>query len=114
MPILSVEDAISITQKLLGSAQEKNWEMKENQYKIVQQNNTNIARNGNDQQKIAYYRILNQAVRDSRQSSHLVLYANLELNFRLKCKPLLNNVPDLAVVIVSEKNMNTDLSGVKF
>ncbi len=95
MPNLSVDDTISVTQQLLNFASEQGWDLQEKQFNLILHNNKYIAKKGTDQQKIAYYRILNNALMGSRYSSFNNLYANLEIHFRIKCKPLLNNVSDL-------------------
>ncbi|WP_410961899.1 hypothetical protein, partial [Salmonella sp. SAL4457] len=79
---------ISATQNIINFVNKQNWLLTEPQYEIILNNNKNIANNGTDQQKIDYYHVLNRAVTESRDTTYHNLYANLEIHFRVKCKPL--------------------------
>jgi hypothetical protein len=92
MKELNVTDSMNLAHNLFIHASNHHWFLSESQYKIIMHLNKNIALKGTDQEKIDYCLMIHQAYRNALNSQYSSLHANLEIHFRTKCKPLLDNL----------------------
>lgn len=92
MTKLNVTDSMNLARNLFKHASNYNWYLSEIQYKLIIYLSKNIAIKGTDQQKIDYCLMIHESYQNAINSQYSSLYANLEIHFRTRCKPLLNNL----------------------
>ncbi len=100
MKELNVNDSMNIVGNLFDHASNHQWFLSGPQYTLIIHLNKKIASKGTDQQKIDYCLMIHQSYIKAKNSQYSSLYANLEIHFRNKCEPFLNNLSSF----ISEHN----------